>query len=316
LTKDPSTQVPVYNSYVPPKWRVREFYLGEPIEPLAACPPLYQRFLDQLTNGHIESREYVLDWLANSLRARNYTVLTAIGEEGVGKGLLGKIMHLLHGEKNFQEARDTVFKEKFNGQLANKTLVHVDEIDLKDKESHDRIKAIVNDTLEIERKGHDAVAMRNWASFYIASNSKDAIQLGGGDRRYSVIELTETKLVATPLFNELGALLNSNNISELARHLRCRHLSFNMMVPFRSRNFDVLRSATLTDWELFVIEELAPRYSGTTQELSHIQNLLEEEFARSLKRAPGWRKFEALHKKYPELLKVSKVGQRWKLLFT
>ncbi|MBK7962484.1 MAG: hypothetical protein IPK04_15625 [Bdellovibrionales bacterium] len=94
--------------------------------------------------------------MANSLQNRNLTILTAIGEEGIGKGILGEIMEDLHGKQNFIKVRDTVFKEKFNAPFENKTLVYVDEIKITTREALDRIKDVVNWQIEIEKRGRSS----------------------------------------------------------------------------------------------------------------------------------------------------------------
>src|SRR6185437_15064174 len=114
------------------------------------------------------------------------TLLCTIGAQGIGKGVFGSILEALHGEANAVKVRDQVFKGQFNAPLANKTLVYVDEIALTTKEAHDRIKDVVNQKVEIESKGKDPVQLKNYASFYLSSNSFDAIKLEAGDRRYSI----------------------------------------------------------------------------------------------------------------------------------
>jgi hypothetical protein len=292
----------IYNTYVPPRWLESVFYKGEPLKTAPTLPSIYDKFFTHLTGAHTESQEYLLDWLATSLKSRNFTILTAIGEQGIGKGVLGIILRKLHGDNNFSECRDGVFKERFNGKLEAKTLVYVDEIDLKTKESQDRIKAVVNNDIEIEKKGRDAITVKNHASFYISSNSMDAIRLDAGDRRFSIIQLTDTKLAATPLIKEVDAVLDDANIAQLGCYLLGRLVTRDMLQPFRSARFEEVKTAGLNDWELFLLEDFVPKHAGGTPLLKDAQEAIEE--ARLLKKAPGWRKFADLSKKFPDMFRV------------
>ena len=71
-----------YNTYVPPFWQEQYFYHGVEIED-CKLPEVYDRFFKHFTDGDELSYNYVLDWLANSLKGKNYCMLTAIGNQGV-----------------------------------------------------------------------------------------------------------------------------------------------------------------------------------------------------------------------------------------
>lgn len=311
LSTDNDTGFSIYNTYVPPEWLKPSFYQGKQLDTNSKLPELYDKFLSHFTGNDLESKEYVLDWVANSLRSRNFTILTAIGEEGIGKGIFGAILELLHGKSNFSSSSDNVFKERFNGKLQNKTLVYIDEIALKEKESHDRIKAVVNDSLEIEKKGVDSVTAKNYASFYISSNNLDAINIGLNDRRYSIIQLTDEKLNKTDWVKRIdNELLDMGNINQLAHFLFNRKIERNMLIPFRSARFEQIRSATLNTWQEYVIDVFVPQYRGKTVSLSFLQ----EEIRKGLggfTSPPGRLKIETLSSKYPDYFKViQKTGKR------
>jgi hypothetical protein len=301
----------VYNQYQPPEWLKNEFYFNQSVAPLDALPSIYESFLKHLTDNDAPSYEYLIDWLATSLQGRNLTLLTAIGEQGIGKGTLGDIMEKLHGKTNFVKVRDQVFKDKFNAALKNKTLVYVDEIDLQTKESQDRIKDVVNSSVEIEQKGIDPHTADNYASFYLSSNSLDAIKIEGGDRRFSIIQLTEKKIIDTDLSGAaIDELKKESNISDLARYLRFKKVSRNMYVPFRSARYEEVREASLQDWELFVLEDWAPKHRGQTVLLSELRIALE--VSNITRNVPGRPKMMKLVRKYPEILKMRrKASNLW-----
>lgn len=299
LTMNEDIGIYTYNWYNPPEWKRESFFFNRPISPVPKIPEIYDKFLTHLTSGHEESKEYILDWIANSLQSRNFTILTAIGEEGIGKGILASVLESLHGKYNFAQCSDTVFKEKFNGKLQNKTLVYIDEVALENNASHDRIKAVVNEELEIEKKGEDAITSRNYASFYITSNRMDAVRIGPEDRRYSIIQLTETKLKDTELRNLITSeILNAGNLDALARYLYFRKVTYDMLKPFRSQRFEEMLAAGLSQWEEWFLEEFLPTYkSGELIDMGFVQKEIKDKAG--LLAAPSRRKIEALRRRYP-----------------
>lgn len=303
-----------FNTYEPPAWRREEFYFGKEILPEPEMPERYKKFLTHLVGGDQASYDYLVDWLANSLQSRNFTILCAIGEQGIGKGRLGEIMKHVHGNGNFVKVRDQVFKSQFNGQLANRTFVQVDEAILDSKEAIDRVKDVVNGDVEIEKKGEDARSMRNHASFYLSSNSFDAVKLEPGDRRFSIIELTDTKIDYSPEIKALMAdsyLFDPIEIDKLARYLRFKPIESNLMRPFTSARWERVREASLSEWEQWVVFDWAPEEAGTQMDLDKFQEKVQTKMN---VKPPGRSKIEALCRKYPEVLTVARVDGKRKII--
>ncbi len=303
---DDSMGVHVYNSYIPPAWQHDNFFFGKelPVAP-AKLPEVYDSFFTHLTDDNSESKSYLIDWLATAMQARNYTMLTALGEPGVGKGVLGEIMERLFGEHNFVRTRDEIFKNKFNGQLKNKALVYIDEVALKSMEDHNRLKDIINDKIEVERKGQDASYIKNYASYYVSSNQLDAVKPESGDRRFSIIQLTDRKLLETPLIRRLDEMRAPENVSALALYLRAHKVERDMLKPFVSERSADVKEAGLTDWEAFVVFEWTAGHVGKTLDLRVLQDAIKNNFG-SFRSPPGRRRIEELAKKYPEFLHVAR----------
>jgi hypothetical protein len=305
LFLDPVSGIHVYNSYVPPAWQHDFFYFSKPLPTSSELPPIYDEFFNHLTAGDMESKAYIIDWLATAMRSRNYTILTAIGDQGIGKGVLGALMEKLFGEHNYVRTRDEIFKNKFNGQLKNKVLVYIDEVALKSAEDHNRLKDIVNDKIEIERKGFDAIYVKNFASYYLSSNHLDAVRPEAGDRRFSIIQLTDRKLGATPLISRLEEMNSAENIAKLAAFLLNHKVTRDMTVPFISERSKEVREAGLADWEAFVVFDWTSDKVGRSFDLTKLQADIVIRFG-SFRSPPGRRRIEDLAKKYPEYLKIQR----------
>ncbi len=303
--------VEILNTYRPPEWKKAHFFHQVELPPLPPTPPaLIDRYLSHLVGGDLASKEYILDWLATALKARNYTILTAIGDYGIGKGRLGDIMQALVGPTNFTRVRDTVFKKQFNAPLKNKQIVYVDEIDIHKNEEADRVKDVVNSSLEIEAKGVDASLIENHASFYITSNRMDAIKIEGNDRRYSMIELTSENILNVFSRQEVGDLTSPENILDFALYLLGREIKHDMFRPFRSKRFHDVLEAGLSRWQIYLIERYFPAFDvGANISVSKIQADLE--VWEPGQRPPGREKIAELAKTFHWSLKYKKEkGER------
>jgi hypothetical protein len=290
-----------YNCYVPPSWYEEVFYSKGKTKVVkrTILPPLYEKFFSHLVKGHKESFEYVLKWLSNALRDRNYCVLTAIGNQGIGKGVLGEIMRLLVGEKNFHTSDTRLITKDFNKQFKNKRIVFCDEIQILKVEHVNKFKALINDMIEIEGKGENAVEVKNYASIYIASNNFDSIRLTDDDRRFSIIELTDEKLIAHMSTDQISSLIEADNIQELAQYLW--HLEVDrdeLKIPFRSSRTDEVRLAGLKDWEEWLFDDFAVDHAGEDIKLSTVSEAVESEFGSKFK--PSRRALKKLQEVYPK----------------
>lgn len=250
LSQDPRGRA-IFNTYTPPDWMLKHFYLGEPI-PKSELPKIYEEFFKFWTDGDEASYNYLLDWLANSLRERNLTFLVAVSKQGTGKTQLYYIMRALHGDSNSYKGTDRAVKGHFNAQVVNRTLFNIDELCISsdDGEALDRLKAFSNPTLEAEAKGKDAVELTNYINCYISSNRLNCIDLDADDRRFSIVEFTDKPLRKEKgLFEKRPQLLDPENIERLAQYLWHREITNNMAEPFRAeRKTKKMRDASLKNW--------------------------------------------------------------------
>lgn len=286
----------VFNTYQKPNWMRTKCH--------PKIPAIHHEFFLHLVGHDIPSYNYLLDWLATSLQSRNQTILVCIAGEGTGKGTLGNIIQALHGETNFSKVRDTIFRTKFNGAIQNKSLIYVDEASIKDKDALDRIKDVVNGYIEVERKGKDAINIDNHASFYLSSNSYDAIRFGADDRRFSIIEMTETPLRDTDIIQHMDELTDESNIQQLGWFLLQRKPDSNMLVPFKGQHAEEVKEAGLADWEFWLVNDWHEQqqkddeidWRDIKRDISAFQNI-----------SVGRKELESAVKKYPDKLKWKQI---------
>lgn len=310
LLKDKEDGTYIYNTYKPPFWQKDWFYSNGKDIPKnrKKLPKVYEDFFRHLVGTESDSDasyHYLIKWLANGLRRRNYCILTTIGNQGIGKGVLGAIMKAMFGESNYYEGSDKMFKSNFNSQIADRRLVYCDEISIQGREDEDRLKLVVNNTIEIEKKGIDAKAIDNFASFYISSNNMDSIKLSADDRRFSIIQLTDEKLLKFMNTEEISSLTSKDNIQELAEFLWHYKVDVEEMgVVFKSSRTQEVRLHALQKWEDWFLFDFCPNNLGRYFEIT---NELNELFQLDQGINIGRPKLQELEKKYSGYFKVKNI---------
>ena len=296
----------IYNSFRPPLWMTDHFYSEGKVEIKREdnVPERYKKFLWHLTGGAEESYEYILDWLANGLRNRNFCILATIGSQGIGKGRLGDIMRQLFGEHNYYEGSDKMFKGTFNAQMFNKRLVYCDEISIKKKEDEDRLKLAVNNNIEVEKKGIDAMNIANYANFYVSSNSFKSLKLTKDDRRFSIIDLTEEKLRNVMSPEEINMLDKAHvDLDKFARYLWHREVDEKKMLqPLKTETALRVLEESIPDWQMYFLNHVCEVNKGRFLVLEEVRTQLEE--AQNIKISTGRAKFKEIQREFPNLFRV------------
>lgn len=294
-----------FNCYNPPFWMEDYFYTNgkKKVTKTTKIPPLYAKFFRHLINNDDASYEYLLDWLATMIKDRNYCILTTIGNQGVGKGVLGQIMRLLLGEDNFTETDKRVLKKDFNGQILNKRLLYLDEIKITTSDQENKLKALVNDFVEVEKKGHDAKTIRNYSSLYFSSNNLDSIRISEDDRRFSIVELTSEKLLKVMTKEQIYQMLQPENIAGLAHYLFHREVdNKKMMEVFRTSRTEIVRSSSLKAWEEWFIDDYCFDQAGKCLPVNEVSEAVEDEFGSRVR--PGRKALVQLRSLYPDKFNV------------
>jgi hypothetical protein len=117
--------------------------------------------------------------------------VVVVGEEGVGKSLLGDLMCRILGEHNCTAPSASEVLGGYTGWLVNKGLVVVHE--LKSDEGRAQAQAdhlkplITQETVRANEKYLKQYTAENRANFLMFTNHLDALKLGDADRRYLVI---------------------------------------------------------------------------------------------------------------------------------
>ena len=151
-------------------------------------------------------------------------------------------------------------------------------------------------------------------SFYLSSNSFDAIPLEPGQRRFSIIQLTDTKLKDSELSRTwptlqklVDELRSQSNIARLAAYLYHREIDRKKMLEtFVSERAREVREAGLKEWESWVIQDWCAVRAGLnkTYSINELLSAIKMKYPH-LDRI-GRRPIEDLAKRFPEILRVKR----------
>lgn len=110
------------------------------------------------------------------------------GIDGNGKSLLIRALAFAIGHRYTHLPNAQDLANKFNGWLANKLFIGVEEVYAADRrEIIETLKPMItNDRIDIQFKGDDQFTGDNRANFLMCSNHKDAILKTKNDRRFAV----------------------------------------------------------------------------------------------------------------------------------
>jgi hypothetical protein len=309
------------NTYHPPKWKEDYHKKGTPIQSEDEIPEIIHDFIMHIVGSKQASYEYVLDWLANGLKTRNQTILCIIDSvEGLGKGTLHALMSKVHGEENSAIPSDDALKKSFNKVLMHKTWLCFNEVNVKKESDMNRLKAMIDETLEIEIKGKDKVFIPNHGNYLIFSNDSDAINVTEHSRRFSIPDSGDTPLSKAAWIRKYQpdgdmncfvkkCLLDDTVVDRFARFLWNREIKHNMYAPFQnSDKFRIACESTLKEWQEYLVFDYAKKKAGTVVECTTIKEAINLHCGIS----PGFRKQKELCKLYPEIMEFfdDRQGER------
>lgn len=187
------------NTYSWPSWRN--------LEASPQVHPLISRFLDALF-PKVDHKNYVLDWIFESLNRPSNQHLILIGKQGIGKSILIEDLCLrLHGEKNFEKFDSSTMEDKFNKVFDQRTLLFYDEARANTMKHHNRLKSWAADYISIEAKGIDQVTKPRTFSVVLTSNVLSNVRVDPfNSRKFAYPDMSD---------NELQSKMSPEEIKEL-----------------------------------------------------------------------------------------------------
>lgn len=246
------------NVYQAPLWRRESYFLGIPIERVNDCPQIYLDLLNHVFDGHQESINWHLNWIACLLKSKQPTWSCLVGaQRGIGKGTLAGVIESLVGRDNAVRLKQAFLTKEFNGSVRFAQFAFLDEVSIDDEATFSAAKMYTNNRIGIERKGVDAETIDLHASMMLANN--DAESLCGvqreGDRQFSVPMLTN-KPLRIPR-TQHAELLSPENIAKLGAYLWHFPCDFELASqPLKTEHYDIVVKASKREWQAVIEEDL------------------------------------------------------------
>jgi len=240
------------NKFVPPGWEDKD------IE--AVLPKEVEFVLNHLFADDV-SREYAEKWLYQAFTIRNQHYLVLNGGLGIGKGLFVSLAMSLVGFENSNTTTGGFLSTVFNDPMRHKRLLFLDEEVVTKKNKH-RIKKYINNMLSFEGKGKSVTELEdNHCSFIVANNNITDVHVEGQDRRFAVMELTETSLPEVLSQEEIDSLAerfedpDSELIAQFGNYLKEKYEGTDPIpqVPPKGPTFWKLVHASYTEWGKIIV---------------------------------------------------------------
>jgi len=170
-----------------------------------------------LANNNEEIYNYILNWLSFIIQRseKPETVLLQIGIPGIGKTVFWEWFadRIIGMNNSFIAATLSDITGRFNGHVANKRFLLVNECKGTSKHDHEYLKTLITDSyVRLERKGQDLVQINSSHCIVITSNHRDHHFIDEHDRRFLAIECSKEKRDITYFSNLISVLDRSNDI--------------------------------------------------------------------------------------------------------
>jgi hypothetical protein len=253
------------NTYKKPEWQLSRELTPEERNQNCALPEIINDFFRHLFPDEV-CRNFIFDWLHYAITLRCETYLVLNGAKGIGKNILSEtICKALIGKENHKLAQPGALESQFNSILASSRMIVFDEFKIDDDDKVNRLKRYINSEQMIERKGVDVGKTQvTYNSFIICSNSLHDMRIAWDDRRFSVADMTNTKLDEVWSKEKIKQLVDivSDPESPVMRQFgywllyRIPMVAKDNFYAFKGAHFYKLCYATMAEWQKLIIDEI------------------------------------------------------------
>lgn len=173
-----------------------------------------------ICGGNPDIIRYVWAWLADIIQRPGNKPGVAIalkGGKGVGKGMFAQPILKILGRHAIQIQSRDLFIGRFNGHMADKVFVFLDEAYWHgDKAAEGKLKGFITEpTLPIEQKGIDAYTVDSFHRVLIASNEAHVVPAGMDERRFLVLDVKDDRQQDKAYFGALAQEMKNGGVEAL-----------------------------------------------------------------------------------------------------
>jgi len=166
---------------------------------------------------------YLICWIAHMIQKPDEKPSVAVvlkSVEGTGKGTMAETLLIMLGPHGNKTNGAFAVSGRFNATLVARLFIFIDEADLTDRHTADKLKGLISETsVNLERKGIDIEPLPNYCRFIFASNHTRVLNAGIRERRYLVLEPSDEKAQDTAYFSRLWAWINDGGAAKFLDYL-------------------------------------------------------------------------------------------------
>lgn len=181
---------------------------------------LREHILQNICNGDQKNFDYVISWLARMVQHPDEAGRVALvmrGKRGTGKGVFAQAVGHLLGEHFLHLSNSRHLTGHFNLHLRTSVFVFADEAFWAgDKQGESTLKTLVTeDWAQFEGKGRDTIKGKNTVHLAIASNENWVVPAGLDERRFLVVDVSDSHIQDFTYFRSINAQLKAGGYEAL-----------------------------------------------------------------------------------------------------
>ena len=183
-----------------------------------------------VVDGNSEAESYVIRWIAFMLQRPWETPEAAIafrGEEGTGKGTLGRALMSIAGPHGLTVSSSRQFAGRFNDHLRDCVFLFADEaVWPGDKEGEGVLKQLITEpVISYEGKNKGIVAGRNMVHLMMASNEDWVVPASPEARHYFVSDVSDRRKRDQVFFGRLWRQMDDGGLAGMVHDLLAMDLT-------------------------------------------------------------------------------------------
>lgn len=199
-------------------------------KPGGSCDRYLDHLAENICSGNENYLRYLLGWMASVVQnpaSPGHVAVVLRGAQGTGKGVFAKTFGRLFGRHFLQVSDPKHLVGSFNAHLRDTVLLFADEAFYAGDRKHESVlkMLVTEETLTIEAKGVDAVAAPNYVHLIMASNDEWVVPAGAHERRFFVLDISESRRQDSAYFASIQAELDAGGYEALLYLLRTLDLS-------------------------------------------------------------------------------------------
>jgi putative DNA primase/helicase len=257
-------------------------YIKPSIRPIKGDCSIYLAHVhDVICDKNQKAYEYLIQYFAHIVQRPEEKPSVAIvmkSVEGTGKGTMMKPLLQILGAQGIHINGDRHLTGQFNSATANKLLVFADEVNLTSSIIADKIKGIISEsTVQMEKKGLEAIAIPNYARVVFASNRGHVINAGTKERRYLVLEPSPLMAQNNLYFERLNQWIDNQGAQALLHYLL--NVDLEKFNPFKAPSTNALieqKLQSLNNSHQYVYEQLVNNANFASVARINVRQIISE----------------------------------------